>query len=160
MINFICMLLSNNAEQINIDVVANRSLFSIYAALFVYLYSSFNEMIAIYSLFIIIDYILGMILAKRNDKFSWSKGIKGAINKVLGFSVIIVAMLLDYLVICLSTRYNIEFNMNYISVITAIFLTVNEGYSILRNWKELGIEVPFYLKGIFDFLKKIRINKK
>lgn len=157
MINFIYMLLS--IDKIEIDVVANRSLFSIYASIFVYLYSNFNEIIAIYSLLLLIDYILGMILARRKNRFNRRKGLRCALNKLLSFSVIVVAMLLDYLVMCLSNQNKIEFEMNYIAVITGIFLTVNEGYSILRNWKELDVEVPFYLKSIFDLLKKIKINK-
>lgn len=161
MLNFIINLVQNNTDKINIDSVGNKSLFGIYTSLFAYLYSSFDEIIAIYTIFILIDYVLGIILALKNKQFTVEKGFFGAIDKVLCFSIIIVAMLLDYLMTHLSCQYDIDIKINYISVLTSIFLIVNEGSSIIKNWKGLGIETPFYLKGVFDFLKGMKnMNKK
>jgi toxin secretion/phage lysis holin len=161
MLNFLINILSNNTYKINIEAIGNKSLFSIYASLFAYLYSSFDEIIAIYTVLILIDYILGMIFSMKNKTFCIKKGFLGAVNKLLCFTVIIVAMLLDYLMMHLSNKYGIDIKINYIAILTSIFLIVNEGSSIIRNWKCLGIETPFYLKGVFDFLKNIKnINKK
>lgn len=161
MFNFMINLLSNNTDKINIDSVGNKSLLGIYSSLFAFIYSSFDEIIAIYTIFILIDYILGVILAIKNKNFSIKKGIEGAISKILCFSIIIVAMLLDYLMMILSCKYGIALEANYISVLTSIFMIVNEGSSIIRNWKLLGIETPFYIKGVFDVLKKVKnIDKK
>lgn len=136
---------------------SNKGFFTIYISIFVYIYNSCDEVVAIYSILIFLDYVLGYIFSKRNNIHTWQQGLKGAVNKIVSFSIIFVAMLLDYLMISLSNNYNFEFyNTNYISVVTCVFLVVNEGSSIIKNWKLLGLDVPFYLNSVFQVLKKIR----
>ena len=101
--------------------------------------------------FIIIDYITGILRAIYTKKLSSKIGAKGIIKKVGYIFIVILAALLDKL---LNSTGNIR------NIVIYMFIA-NEGISILENWTNMGIKIPKILKDKFnDINKDIDDNNK
>ena len=101
--------------------------------------------------FIIIDYITGLLRAIYTKELSSKIGAKGIIKKVGYIFIVILAALLDKL---LNSTGNIR------NIVIYMFIA-NEGISILENWTSMGIKIPKILKDKFnDINKDIDDNKK
>lgn len=94
--------------------------------------------------FIIIDYITGILRAIYTKKLSSKIGAKGIIKKVGYIFIVILAALLDKL---LNSTGNIR------NIVIYMFIT-NEGISILENWTSMGIKIPKILKDKFNDINK------
>ena len=101
--------------------------------------------------FIIIDYITGLLRAIYTKELSSKIGAKGIIKKVGYIFIVILAALLDKL---LNSTGNIR------NIVIYMFIA-NEGISILENWTSMGIKIPKILKDKFnDINKDIDDNNK
>lgn len=101
--------------------------------------------------FIIIDYITGLLRAIFTKELSSKIGAKGIIKKVGYIFIVILAALLDKL---LNSTGNIR------NIVIYMFIA-NEGISILENWTSMGIKIPKILKDKFnDINKDIDDNNK
>ncbi|WP_069999454.1 phage holin family protein [Cellulosilyticum sp. I15G10I2] len=96
-------------------------------------------------IFIILDYITGLLKAIYNKKLSSAIGYKGIIKKVLIFIMIVIANILQ-------TSMGVGIPLREI-VIT--FFACNEGLSILENASEMGLPIPEKVK---DVLLQLRGN--
>lgn len=94
--------------------------------------------------FIIIDYITGLLRAIYTKKLSSKIGAKGIIKKVGYVFIVILAALLDKL---LNSTGNIR------NIVIYMFIA-NEGISILENWTSMGIKIPKILKDKFNDINK------
>ena len=94
--------------------------------------------------FIIIDYITGLLRAIYTKKLSSKIGAKGIIKKVGYIFIVILAALLDKL---LNSTGNIR------NIVIYMFIA-NEGISILENWTSMGIKIPKILKDKFNDINK------
>ena len=94
--------------------------------------------------FIIIDYITGILRAIYTKKLSSKIGAKGIIKKVGYVFIVILAALLDKL---LNSTGNIR------NIVIYMFIA-NEGISILENWTNMGIKIPKILKDKFNDINK------
>lgn len=94
--------------------------------------------------FIIIDYITGLLRAIYTKKLSSKIGAKGIIKKVGYIFIVILAALLDQL---LNSTGNIR------NIVIYMFIA-NEGISILENWTCMGIKIPKILKDKFNDINK------
>lgn len=94
--------------------------------------------------FIIIDYITGLLRAIYTKKLSSKIGAKGIIKKVGYIFIVILAALLDQL---LNSTGNIR------NIVIYMFIA-NEGISILENWTSMGIKIPKILKDKFNDINK------
>lgn len=90
-------------------------------------------------LFIIIDYITGILRAIYNKQLNSRIGAKGIIKKVGYILIVIISSLLDNL---LNSSGKIR------DLIIYMFIA-NEGISILENWAKMGIKIPKFLKDKF-----------
>lgn len=94
--------------------------------------------------FIMIDYITGILRAIYTKKLSSKIGAKGIIKKVGYIFIVILAALLDKL---LNSTGNIR------NIVIYMFIA-NEGISILENWTSMGIKIPKILKDKFNDINK------
>ncbi len=94
--------------------------------------------------FIIIDYITGLLRAIYTKELSSKIGAKGIIKKVGYIFIVILAALLDKL---LNSTGNIR------NIVIYMFIA-NEGISILENWTSMGIKIPKILKDKFNDINK------
>lgn len=94
---------------------------------------------------VVLDYISGLISAIIRKQLSSSVGFKGIAKKVLIFSIVGVANLIDVYVL------GGESAVLRSSVI--FFYLANEGISILENAGECGLPIPTKLRRILAQLK-------
>lgn len=95
-------------------------------------------------IFVIIDYVTGILRAIYTKKLSSNIGAKGIIKKVGYIFIVILAALLDKL---LNSTGNIR------NIVIYMFIA-NEGISILENWTSMGIKIPKVLKDKFNNINK------
>lgn len=113
--------------------------------IFAYLFGGFDELLIALTIFVVADYITGVIKAIFKKQLSSEIGFKGILKKLLIFIVIIAAMVLQGLVD----------NAIPIRDITVCFYLANEGISLLENIAEF-LPVPEKLK---EILMQIRDKK-
>ena len=94
-------------------------------------------------LFVIVDYITGVMYAIVSKKLSSEIGFKGICKKVLIFVLVGLANILDVQIIGTGSVLRTAVIFFYIS---------NEGVSLLENAAHLGLPVPEKLKDILQQL--------
>lgn len=94
-------------------------------------------------LFVIVDYITGVMYAIVSKKLSSEIGFKGICKKVIIFTLVGLANILDVKIIGTGCVLRTAVIFFYIS---------NEGVSLLENAAHLGLPVPEKLKDILQQL--------
>lgn len=121
-----------------------------------YLYNCLDTMIVVLVLFVIMDYILGMVDAIKNGE-EFSKGIAayGALKKVLYGFVLILGFLADYIAIYFVEKlgYNIP-SESIFGTIAIAYLLAMEGLSIIKHFAGIGLPVPPAVGKFFGLLKE------
>lgn len=105
----------------------------------------------------LIDYFTALFATeKRGQKISSSIGIKGIIKKICMWLLIVVGVMLDNLLIYISTTFGITLPFNFlIACIVALWLCANEIISILENISDiLGEDMPSFLLPIVKNIRK------
>ncbi|MGX7081034.1 Phage-related holin (Lysis protein) [Gemella morbillorum] len=95
--------------------------------------------------FSVIDYVTGIMCAIDKKELSSSVGFKGIARKIIIFSLVGVANILDVYI------------LGHVGVLRAaviFFYLSNEGISILENTSKLGLPVPEKLQNILQQLNK------
>lgn len=95
--------------------------------------------------FSVIDYLTGIMCAIDKKELSSSVGFKGIARKIIIFSLVGVANILDVYI------------LGHVGVLRAaviFFYLSNEGISILENTSKLGLPVPEKLQNILQQLNK------
>lgn len=95
--------------------------------------------------FSVIDYVTGIMCAIDKKELSSSVGFKGIARKIIIFSLVEVANILDVYI------------LGHVGVLRAaviFFYLSNEGISILENTSKLGLPVPEKLQNILQQLNK------
>jgi len=105
---------------------------------------------------IIIDYVLGIAAAvKEEKKFDWQKAIWGAIKKVCYAVVILFAILVDLLLIQGINEIGLDIPYRAIFAVAAtVYLCGIEFFSGCRHLVTLGVPVPKFLPKFGEFLTK------
>ena len=93
--------------------------------------------------FVVIDYITGVMCAIADKKLSSSVGFKGICRKVLIFALVGVAHIIDAQVIKTGSVLRTAVIFFYLS---------NEGVSLLENSAHLGLPIPEKLKDVLEQL--------
>ena len=96
-------------------------------------------------LFVIVDYITGVMCSIADRKLSSEVGFKGICRKVLIFLLVGIANILDVNVIGTGSVLRTAVIFFYIS---------NEGVSLLENAAHLGLPVPDKMKAVLEQLHK------
>ena len=93
--------------------------------------------------FVVVDYLTGVMCAIADHKLSSAVGFKGICRKVLIFLLVGIANILDVQVIrsCSVLRTAVIF-----------FYISNEGVSLVENAAHLGLPVPDKLKDVLEQL--------
>lgn len=93
--------------------------------------------------FVVVDYITGVMCAIADKSLSSEVGFKGICRKVLIFTLVGMANVLDVWVIGTGSVLRTAVIFFYIS---------NEGVSLLENAGHLGLPIPAKLKSILEQL--------
>ena len=94
-------------------------------------------------LFVVMDYITGIMCAISDKKLSSEVGFKGICRKVLVFMLVGIANVLDVQVIG---------NGSILRTAVIFFYLSNEGISLLENAGHLGLPIPEKLKKVLEQL--------
>lgn len=93
--------------------------------------------------FVVIDYITGVIAAAIEGKLDSRVGFVGIAKKILLFVPIVIAAKLDLVL-----------NTNVLRSIAIFFYLANEGLSVLENLGRVGVPLPEALKRALEQLRK------
>ena len=93
--------------------------------------------------FVAVDYITGLMCAFSDKKLSSSIGFKGICRKVLIFTLVGVANIIDIQIIHTGSVLRTAVIFFYLS---------NEGVSLLENAAHLGLPIPKKLKEVLEQL--------
>ena len=96
-------------------------------------------------IFVILDYVTGVLYAVEEKKLSSAVGYEGIARKVTIFILVGIANILDSYILGQS---------GVLLAVVIFFYLSNEGISILENATELGLPVPEKLKNILNQLTK------
>jgi len=95
--------------------------------------------------FVVIDYLTGIMVAILERKLSSEIGFRGIFKKVLIFSLVAVAHIIDSQLIQTGSAIRTAVIFFYLS---------NEGISILENTAKIGLPIPQKLRTVLDQLNK------
>lgn len=94
-------------------------------------------------LFVVADYITGVMCAVTDKKLSSSIGFKGIFRKVLIFMLVGIANIIDF---------HVLEQGSVIRTAVIFFYLSNEGLSLTENAAHLGLPVPEKLKNVLEQL--------
>ena len=96
-------------------------------------------------IFVILDYVTGVLYAVEEKKLSSAVGYEGIARKVTIFILVGIANILDSYILGQS---------GVLRAVVIFFYLSNEGISILENATQLGLPVPEKLKNVLEQLTK------
>lgn len=94
--------------------------------------------------FVVVDYLTGVMVAVLNKKLSSSVGFHGIFKKIVIFALVAVGHIIDA---------NVIQEGSVIRTAVIFFYLSNEGISILENVSAIGLPVPQKLKDVLEQLK-------
>lgn len=121
------------------------SIVAIMATFFTWIFGTWDIAIAILIIFMVLDYLTGVIVAYQNRTLNSEVGFKGLIKKCMILVILIVAVMLDRL---LNTGTWV------FRTLVCYFYIANEGISLLENVSNLGVKIPEKLKNALEQLNK------
>ncbi len=101
-----------------------------------------DKMLQVLVLFVILDYIVGLIAAWHEKRLDSTVGFKGITRKILLFVPIAVAVALDQML-----------GQEILRSLAIFFYLANEGLSILENLGRVGVPFPDGLVTALEQLK-------
>lgn len=96
-------------------------------------------------IFVILDYVTGVLYAVEEKKLSSAVGYEGIARKVTIFILVGIANILDSYILGQS---------GVLRAVVIFFYLSNEGISILENATQLGLPVPEKLRNVLEQLTK------
>ena len=93
--------------------------------------------------FVVVDYITGVLCAISDKMLSSAVGFKGICRKVLVFTLVGIAHVLDA---------NVIGDGSVLRTAVIFFYLSNEGVSLLENASHLGLPIPEKMKNILEQL--------
>lgn len=121
-----------------------KFIITITGTVFTWLFGSWDTALIVLIVFMLLDYLTGLLRAVVNQEVSSDVGLKGIARKTVVFVVLIVAVLLDRL---LNTGTWV------FRTVVCYFYIANEGISLLENCAGLGLPIPDKIKSVLAQLK-------
>lgn len=122
-----------------------NSAVAVVATFLTYLFGGWDAAIGILIVFMILDYVTGVVVAYKNKTLNSEIGFNGLIKKCMILIILIVAVMLDRL---LNTGTWV------FRTLVCYFYIANEGVSLLENVSNLGVKIPGKLKDALEQLNE------
>lgn len=116
-----------------------------------YFLGGLDGIIITLAVFMLFDYITGVVNAACNHTVSSATGFKGIFKKIIILVLVGVCHLLDVHIIG---------NGSALRSMAGVFYIANEGISILENAAALGVPIPEKLRNILIQLREEKKNEK
>ena len=107
-------------------------------------FGGFDEALYALLVFLVLDYVTGVLAAIYTKTLNSSTGLNGIIKKVMQLILVGVAATLDGVM---------GISDPYFRTAVIYFLLANEGISILENMARMEIPIPAFLKNILEQLR-------
>lgn len=117
----------------------------------VYFFGEFDLIIQTLIVFVVFDYITGIISAFVNRNLNSATGFRGIMGKIGIFFVVALSHLLDM-------TTGLEGPL--LRTMTIWFYITNEGLSILENLGKMGVPLPLSLVEALEKLQLTKFNKR
>lgn len=117
-----------------------------------FMFGEFDGFITALIVFVIIDYVTGVMCAVAEKRLSSEVGAKGIMKKVVIFALVAIAHIIDTVI--LKGAGGSTFRTMVI-----FFYLANEGLSITENAAKLGLPVPQKLKAVLEQLNEEERNE-
>lgn len=109
------------------------------------LIGGFDGMLQALILFVVIDYITGVLVGIKKKALSSAIGANGLMKKGCIFLVVLLAYLVDH--------YALGGSATAFRTATILFYLANEGISVLENVAKLGVKLPAKLLKVLKQLQ-------
>lgn len=120
-----------------------KSIIGVSGALAGYLWGEWTVLLNVLLVFVVIDYLSGLVAAGFEGKISSNEGLKGIAKKVFIFAIVAVAHLVDTAI-----------GDGHLFRDAAIFFYVaNELISILENAGRIGLPIPQAIQKAVEILR-------
>lgn len=121
-----------------------KSFFAMLGGLAGYIFGKTDGFIIALLIFVIIDYITGLIAAIINNEINSEVGYKGLLKKIGIFCAVAIANVVDVYVLD---------GTPILRTATCCFYIANDGISIIENLSRSGVPFPKILKEKFEQLR-------
>ena len=118
---------------------------AILATFFTYLFGSWDLALQVLIVFMVLDYLTGVLHAYLIGQLSSEVGFKGLVKKCMILVVLIIGVMLDRI---LGTGTWV------FRTLVCYFYIANEGISLLENVGNIGIPIPNKIKNALEQLNK------
>jgi len=119
-----------------------KVVFSFIFTILGYFLGGFDVMMITLLIFMLADYVTGIIKAVKEKKVSSKTGAQGILKKIVILILVGISNLLGIAVEIEGLRY-----------IIISFYLANEGISIIENASKIGVPIPQKIKDVLDQLK-------
>ncbi len=115
-----------------------------------YQLGGWNDVLTILIIFMLVDYVLGVVCAISNKSL---KTENGGLSSKAGFNGLLRKGLM-FLVVFLGAKLDTVIGSNFIMEAVVIAYILNETISIIENLGILGVPIPSIINKVIDILKK------
>lgn len=137
------------------EVIGVKSTLSTITAFAFYLLNAINELVIVLVLFMVFDYITGMLRAYITKSINSTLGLAGIIKKVCILIMVVMTASLEFIL----EQAGQDTRGVALIAVTSFFI-VNEGISILENCSQMGAPVPPALYTVLEKLHRDPTGKE
>ena len=123
-----------------------KYLMALLGAMVGYVWGEIDGLFIALIIFIVVDYVTGVMLAIYERKLSSEVGFKGIFKKVLVLVLVAIANVIDSYILKSGSPCRTSVIFFYLS---------NEGISILENSASMGLPIPEKLRAILEQLHDV-----
>ena len=123
-----------------------NSLVAVVATFFTYLFGNWDLALQVLIIFMVLDYLTGVVYAYTQKQLNSEVGFKGLIKKCMILVVLAVGVELDRMLGGDGTWV--------FRTLVAYFYIANEGISLLENVSNLGVPIPDKIRNALEQLNK------
>lgn len=114
-----------------------------------------KEWIFLLFIAVVLDYITGIIAAAIKGKLSSQTGWKGILKKLSYFAVVSATIIIDWVLLFGGEKIGMTLHTGgLITIMSIVWLLLDELISILENLGEIGVPLPGILKKMLFVLQK------
>ena len=122
-----------------------NAIVAVLATFFTYLFGSWDLALQVLIVFMVLDYLTGVLRAYLIGQLSSEVGFKGLVKKCMILVVLIIGVMLDRI---LGTGTWV------FRTLVCYFYIANEGISLLENVGNIGIPIPNKIRNALEQLNK------
>lgn len=122
-----------------------NAIVAVLATFFTYIFGSWDLALQVLIVFMILDYVTGVLYAFISNQLNSEVGFKGLVKKLMILVVLIIGVMLDRI---------LETGNWVFRTLVCYFYIANEGISLLENVGNIGIPIPNKIRNALEQLNK------